>query len=149
MPSPECLQFISRWEGFSSTVYLCPAGIPTIGYGHAVKDGEVFPDSGITKEQGIALLDLDCMKAQRSIARLIKIPITDQQLTAITSFTFNLGSGALQRSSLRRVINRGEWASVRREWLKWVWAGGRRLPGLVRRRNAEIALFFNKNNIFS
>ncbi len=144
MPSPECLQFIAEWEGFSATIYRCPAGILTIGYGHVVREGEVFPETGITKEQALALLDEDCFRMQRSIHRLINIPLTEQQLTALTSFTFNLGSGALQRSALRRVINRGEWTSVAREWRKWVWAGGRKLPGLIRRRNAEVAMFFDR-----
>lgn len=60
---------------------------------------------------------------------------------ALVSFTFNLGGGALQRSTLRRKVNREEHEDVPREFLRWVWAGGRKLRGLVRRREAEALLY--------
>lgn len=69
--------------------------------------------------------------------RLISVPLTDGQFDALVSFTFNLGAGALQRSTLRRKVNRGEHQAVPAEFMKWVWAAGKRLPGLVRRRRAE------------
>lgn len=135
------LEFIARWEGFCATPYICPAGCPTIGYGHVIKKHEDFPKEGISRAQAMALLEVDAASALQAVRRLIKININTQQVTALTSFTYNLGTGALQRSTLRQVINRQEWEAVPREWRKWVWAGGRKLPGLVRRRAAEIALF--------
>ncbi|QNQ61407.1 lysozyme [Brucella sp. 6810] len=69
--------------------------------------------------------------------RLISVPLTDGQFDALVSFTLNLGAGALQRSTLRRKVNRGEHESVPAELMKWVRAAGKRLPGLVRRRSAE------------
>ena len=73
--------------------------------------------------------------------RLVTVPLTDGQFDALTSFTFNLGGGALQRSTLRRKVNREEHSAVPGEFRRWVWAGGRKLKGLVRRREAEAALY--------
>jgi GH24 family phage-related lysozyme (muramidase) len=136
------LDLIKRFEGFSPTVYICPAGYPTIGYGHVVKpqEREQFA-SGITTEQAETLLRQDVQTAERAVLRLITVPLTDGQFDALVSFTFNLGAGALQRSTLRRNINRGDHAAVPAEFRKWVWAGGRKLEGLVRRREVEATLY--------
>ena len=76
-------------------------------------------------------------RSERAVLRLISVPLTDGQFDALVSFTFNLGSGALQRSTLRRKVNRGEHEGVPAEMMKWVWAAGKKLPGLVRRRRQE------------
>ena len=73
--------------------------------------------------------------------RLITAPLSNGQFDALVSFTFNLGAGALQRSTLRRKVNREEHADVPAELMKWVWAGGRKLKGLVKRRQAEASLY--------
>ena len=73
--------------------------------------------------------------------RLISVPLTGGQFDALVSFTFNLGAGALQRSTLRRKVNRGEHQAVPAELMKWVWAAGKRLPGLVRRRKSEALVY--------
>lgn len=75
--------------------------------------------------------------------RLISVPLTDGQFDALVSFTFNLGAGALQRSTLRLKVNRGEHDGVPAELMKWVWAAGKTLPGLVRRRRLESILYQN------
>jgi GH24 family phage-related lysozyme (muramidase) len=133
---------IKQFEGFSPTIYICPAGYPTIGYGHVVKpqEREHFA-GGITPEQAEALLRQDVQTAEQAVLRLITVPLTDDQFDALVSFTFNLGAGALQRSTLRLKVNRGDHATVPTEFRKWVWAGGRKLEGLVRRRNAEATLY--------
>jgi GH24 family phage-related lysozyme (muramidase) len=138
----EGLNRIKRFEGFSPTVYICPAGYPTIGYGHVVQNEEKdrFSD-GIDKEQGEELLRRDAQVAERAVLRLITVPLTDGQFDALVSFTFNLGSGALQRSTLRRKVNREEHAQVPDQLLRWVWAAGKRLKGLARRRAAESAVY--------
>lgn len=130
------LDLIKRFEGFSRTVYFCPAGYPTIGYGHVVKDDEDF-SSGVDEAQAEELLRQDAQIAERAVLRLIDVPLTDGQFDALVSFTYNLGGGALQRSTLRRKINREEHAEVPEQFMRWVWAGGRKLRGLVRRREAE------------
>ena len=134
------LDLIKRFEGFSRTVYFCPAGYPTIGYGHVVKDDEDF-SAGIDEPQAEELLRQDAQIAERAVLRLINVPLTDGQFDALVSFTYNLGSGALQRSTLRRKINREEHAEVPEQFMRWVWAGGRKLKGLVRRRAAEAGFY--------
>ena len=132
------LDLIKRFEGFSPTIYICPAGLPTIGYGHVVlaHERELFA-AGITQAQATDILRKDVGIAERAVVRLISSPLTDGQFDALVSFTFNLGAGALQRSTMRRKLNRGEHDSVPAELMKWVWAGGQKLTGLVRRRKAE------------
>ncbi|MGU5727515.1 lysozyme [Aeromonas jandaei] len=134
----EGLNLIKRFEGFSHTIYTCPAGYPTIGYGHVVvaHEQDQFA-TGITQAEATELLRKDVRIAERAVLRLISVPLTDGQFDALVSFTFNLGAGALQRSTLRRKVNRGEHQAVPAELMKWVWAVGKKLPGLVRRRQAE------------
>jgi GH24 family phage-related lysozyme (muramidase) len=136
------VDLIKRFEGFWPTVYICPAGYPTIGYGHLIKphERERFA-RGITGEQAETLLRQDVQTAERAVLRLITVPLTDGQFDALVSFTFNLGAGALQRSTLRRKVNRGDHAAVPAEFRKWVWAGGRKLEGLVKRRKAEAFMY--------
>jgi lysozyme len=138
------LDLICRYEGFSPVIYLCPAGYPTIGYGHLITEAnkEQFLD-GVNEDEALELLRQDVGVAERAVLRLINAPLTDGQYDALVSFTFNLGSGALQRSTLRRKVNRQEYEDAALEFGKWVWAGGRRLKGLVRRRQAEMMLYLS------
>ena len=147
--TPASLNLIKQFEGFSPTVYVCPAGHPTIGYGHVVKqhERERFA-GGITEEQAEALLRQDVQTAEHAVLRLISVPLTDGQFDALVSFAFNLGAGALQRSTLRRKVNRGDHAAVPVEFRKWVWAGGQRLEGLVRRREAEAKTYAAQETVF-
>lgn len=138
----EGLDLIKRFEGFSPTIYICPAGYPTIGYGHLIQDGEKDRfAAGIDQKEGEELLRQDVRWAERGVLRLIDVPLTDGQFDALVSFTFNLGSGALQRSTLRRKVNRCEHDEVPAQLMRWVWAGGRKLKGIVRRRRAEALLY--------
>lgn len=136
------LDLIKRFEGFEPEVYLDAAGLPTIGYGHLIRKGEhkMF-ENGIGELAAQALLAKDVWAAENGVLRLIDVPLTDNQFNALVSFTFNLGSGALQRSTLRRKVNREEHEDVPAEFMRWVWAGGRKLKGLVRRREAEAGLY--------
>lgn len=129
------IDLIKRFEGFSSTVYICPAGYPTIGYGHLVRSGESYTE--ISETEAEELLRKDVESAERAVLRLVNVPLTDGQFDALVSFTFNLGSGAFQRSTLRRKVNRQAHAEVPAQLMRWVWAGGRKLNGLVSRRITE------------
>lgn len=136
------LSLIKLSEKLALKTYICPAGYPTIGYGHVVKPSEAASfANGITEEQADALLAVDVGVAERAVLRLISVPLTNGQFDALVSFTFNLGAGALQRSTLRRKINRNDYEDAPDEFMKWVWAGGRKLKGLTRRRQAEALLF--------
>mgnify|MGYP000964586097 CR=1 FL=1 len=138
------IDLIKRFEGFSPTVYICPAGYPTIGYGHLVKDSGRY-EQGITEAEAEDLLRRDVRAAENAVLRLIDVPLTDGQFDALVSFTFNLGAGALQRSTLRRKVNRQAHCEVPEQFMRWVWAGGRRLAGLVKRRQEELARFLQGN----
>ena len=136
------IDLIKRFEGFEPEIYLDAAGLPTIGYGHLLHPGEdkMFAN-GISEAAGEALLIKDVGIAENAVLRLIRVQLTDGQFDALVSFTFNLGGGALQRSTLRRKVNREEHEEVPAELMRWVWAGGRKLRGLIRRREAEGLLY--------
>lgn len=137
--SDEGLAIIKRFEGFSPKRYLCPAGLPTIGYGHLIKAGESFDEIDI--HEANELLRRDVNAAERAVLRLTSVPLSDNQFAALVGFTFNLGAGAYQRSTLRKKVNREEHGQVPAEFMKWVLAGGRKLTGLIKRRQAEATLY--------
>lgn len=138
------LNLIKRFEGFSATPYLCPANIRTIGYGHVILTHERESLTQVDEVQAERLLVHDVRAAERAVQNLITIPLRQNQFDALVCFTFNLGSGTLQRSTLRRFINRGdEEEAVAGQWMRFVWAGGRKLSGLLRRREAELTLYFS------
>ena len=136
------LALIKRFEGFVPEIYVCPGGWPTIGYGHVVRDDERqrFGD-GIDEATAEELLRRDVETAERAVLRLIWVPLEDGRFDALSSFAFNLGAGALQRSTLRRKVNRQEHGAVPAELRRWVYAGGHKLKGLIRRREAEVELY--------
>ena len=136
---------IKLFEGFSPTVYLCSGNIKTIGYGHAIKRGERWdqPDATITGEEATELLKQDVDGAERAVLRLIRVSLTDGMFDSLVSFTFNLGSGALQRSTLRSMLNREEYFEASYEFEKWCWAGSRKVRGLYLRRLRERELFLS------
>ena len=134
--SSEGLELIKSFESFSHKVYICPAGYKTIGFGHVVKRDENFK-KGISWFEAERILYEDIRSAENATLRLIRVPLTQGQFDALISFTFNLGAAALQRSTLRRKVNREEHDEVPEELLRWVWASGKKLPGLIKRRYAE------------
>jgi lysozyme len=138
------LHLIKRFEGCRLSPYLCPAGVPTIGYGSTrYLDGRVvqLSDPKITLDDAQTLLL--CSVEQIYLPGVLKLcPNIDtpNRLAALIDFTYNLGVGRLKSSTLRREILAERWENVPTELSKWVLAGGRRLPGLVRRRQVEAAL---------
>ena len=133
------IDLIKHFEGFRSTVYLCAAGVPTLGFGST--HGITMDSPPITEEEGLELLMLDIAKFERGVNRLIDVPLNQNQFDALTSFAFNLGNGSLQASTLRKKVNREDYEGAANEFPRWVFAGGRKLNGLVKRRYAERALF--------
>jgi len=136
------LNLIKQFEGFSNKIYLDSAGLQTIGYGHLILQHEkkLFK-SGINATIAEDLLRRDIVIAERAVIRLIDTYLNNNQFDALTSFAFNLGAASLQRSTLRRIVNRGEHELVPSELIKWVWAGGKKSLGLLRRRIAEGELY--------
>lgn len=139
-PSNDCYDLIKKFEGFSPVKYLCPAGVPTIGYGHAIKKGESFP-AGITKEQAHSLLVSDAANAAYCVKTLVTNTITQGMLDALVSFVYNLGWGQFQKSTMLKHINKGNYKLAQREFSRWVFSNGKKLNGLVTRREAESTLF--------
>jgi lysozyme len=130
---------IISFEGIRLEAYKCPAGVWTIGVGStvpAVHAGEV-----ITKQQALARFDKDLTKFENAVDRLVKVPLTQNQFDALVSFTFNVGEGALAKSTLLKKLNAGDYDAVPTELMRWTKGGGRELPGLVRRRRAEAAMW--------
>ena len=145
---PEALRLAAalcrRFEGLYLRPYVCPAGVPTIGYGSTrYPDGRSvrLTDPPITEDQAEAMLlhDLRTVRLPE-VRRLCPSIDTPGRLAAVLDFAFNLGNGALASSTLRRRINAGDWGAVPDQLRRWVFAGGRRLNGLVRRREAEVKL---------
>lgn len=133
------LRLIQYFEGLTLVPYRCPAGYLTVGYGHRLMPTERI--APITQETAEAMLTRDVRLSEASVAALVPVPLNQEQFDALVSFTFNLGSGALQRSRLRQKILRGEMDAAVQEFFRWVYAKGRKLPGLIRRRAAEARLF--------
>lgn len=133
-----------RFEGCYLTPYLCPAGVPTIGFGATYyEDGRsvTLRDHAITRERAEALLLW--MVHTRYLPAVLKLcPSVDSpgRLAALIDFTFNLGAGNLKASTLRKRVNAGRWTDVPAELRKWNKGGGRVLRGLVARREADISL---------
>lgn len=132
-------EFVASWEGCKLTAYEDVAGVWTIGYGHTGRD--VFPGLVIAQEQADDWLISDLGKHADGIAGAIKVPITRGQYIAILSFTFNCGVAAFKRSSILRNLNRGAIQASADAFRLWVKAGGKTIPGLVRRRAAERKCF--------
>lgn len=130
------LQLIKDSEGFVGHVYLDAVGKPTVGYGHLIKAGEDFSD-GLTEEQATELLQNDVEWAENAVTAAVTVQLNQNQFDALVDFTFNLGAGALQGSSLLKLVNQGDFDDAADEFPKWVHAGGKVLPGLVTRRQAE------------
>lgn len=140
--SAQGIELIKEYEGFSSTAYMCAAGCLTIGFGHKIKKKDKMVV--VTPAEAESLLIQDLFIAERAVIRAVSRELTDNQFAALVSFTFNLGAAALQRSCLRQKVNYGQDKEAAREFLRWVYAGGKRLPGLANRRRAEGILFLKE-----
>ncbi len=140
--STKALELIKHYEGFSPTPYRCPGGYITIGYGHVIEKGEVFAlPMPLTLAEKI--LKQDIAKAEKALAKNIKIPLTTNQRGALISFIFNIGEGAFSRSTLCRKVNAGLHQEVPNELRRWVWSNGEKLPGLMKRREEEAAMYIS------
>lgn len=132
------LALIKSFEGCCLKAYLDSIGIPTIGYGHidGVKLGDV-----ITQEQADQFLQDDVESKVKDVNKALAVEVTQAQFDALVSFTFNLGTKKLKKSTLLRRINKGEADDCADEFLRWDRAGGGVVAGLTRRRKAEREMF--------
>jgi lysozyme len=133
------LALTRSFEGLRLTAYQDCAGIWTIGYGHTGPD--VHSGQTITEFEAEALLRADLAAAVACVNRAVTAPITQPQFDALVDFCFNAGRGSFLGSTLLRVLNQGDATAAAAQFGLWVHAGGQVVPGLVRRRRAEAALF--------
>jgi GH24 family phage-related lysozyme (muramidase) len=134
------VNLVKSFEGFRSCKYKDAVGLWTIGYGHLIKSGETF-NHCLSQAQAVALLQKDLHSAESCVSSHVKTSINQHQFDALVSFTFNLGCGALSSSTLLKKVNARQFSQCCAEFRKWVHGGGKVLPGLVRRREAECKLF--------
>ena len=141
------LDLIKNFEGFYSKPYLDPIGIPTIGYGATYYPNKVkvtMKDEAISKEYATELLKVMLVSYENDVKRLVKSKLTQVQFDALVSFTYNLGSVNLGKSTLLKKVNANpNDKTIRDEFLEWNKAGGKVFNGLTRRRNAEANLYFS------
>jgi lysozyme len=136
---------IRKFEGLKLQAYLCPANVWTIGYGSTFFENgsKVQQGDKITLERADRLLFDMVNRFETGVKGVVKSNININQLGALTSFAFNVGIGALQKSTLLKKVNANpNDPTIRNEFMRWTRAGGKVLNGLVRRREAESALYF-------
>lgn len=133
---------LERLEGFRSTPYRDTGGVWTIGFGHAIKKGEHF--TSITREQALALLNEDSAFAQNAVNDCVTVPLEQHQFDALVSFVYNVGERAFKGSNLLKRLNKGQCQEVPTELRRWRFDNGHPVPGLSRRREAEIDIFTGK-----
>jgi GH24 family phage-related lysozyme (muramidase) len=147
--NPAGLNLVKEFEGLHKLIpggkvqaYLDPVNVWTIGYGHTegVKPGDV-----ITKDKAETFLKQDMEKFEKVVERYVTVPLNSNQFSALVSFTFNTGDGAFNGSTLRKLLNQSKYGAAAEQFTRWVYGtvNGQRvkLPGLVRRREAERRLF--------
>lgn len=150
------LNMIAHFEGWFPQKYDDPAGYCTIGYGRlfakktcaSLTNSEITAHvtleewkDGISEERGLELLSEDLLIARRFVGKIVTVDLSSDQFGALVSFTFNVGGGNLQRSTLLAKTNRRDYAGAEREFARWVRAGGQVLRGLQIRRSCEAMLF--------
>jgi lysozyme len=133
------LDLIKQHESFSSVPYFCPAGKLTIGYGHRVLSGENF--TSITEAEAEDLLRKDANIAENCINNAVKVAVTQNQFDALASLAFNIGCRSFTGSTLLKFLNAQDYRGAANQFLRWKYAGGIVLSGLVNRRNLERQLF--------
>lgn len=137
---------IKQYEGFRAKPYLCPARVPTIGYGATYyTDGRkvTLRDAAISEADADKLLDKMLGKYEDAVNRYVQVPITQNQFDALVSFCYNLGQGALRKSTLLKKLNNKDYNGAADAFLNWVYASGKKLQGLVNRRTDERKLFLS------
>ena len=130
---------LKKFEGCKLSSYRCPANICTIGYGHTSAAGapEVKDGMKITQKQADDILFDDLVKYETAVYGMVKQPLNQHQFDVLVDFAYNAGVGALEKSTLLKKVNTAQFDDVPAELMKWTKGGGRVLPGLVKRRQAE------------
>lgn len=142
--SERLFALLKECEGFKSTPYRCPAGIPTIGYGSTrYADGRPvkLTDPPISEQVAQGIMKASLKEYEGAVNRYVIVPLNQNQYDALVDFAYNAGSQNLRTSTLLRKLNAGDYAGAAGEFDRWVMGGGKKLAGLVKRRAAERKLF--------
>ncbi len=146
-------QLLTKWEGSEANVYLDSAGLKTIGVGHLLTKDELASGKivingvavryadGLSDQQILDLLGQDLARFEKAVNDGVKVALKQYQFDALTSFSFNVGTGSFQSSSLLKVLNQGKYNEVPDQLRRWVYSGGQKVQGLVNRRENEIKLW--------
>ena len=137
--SEQGIKFIKEEEGLRTQAYLCPGNKWTIGYGHTkgVQEGQ-----SVTEQQAEDFLREDLVEAEEVVKEHVRVPLSQGQFDALVSFVFNLGAGHFTSSTLLRLLNNSQYKDAADELSRWVYADGKKLLGLVRRRAKEKKMFW-------
>jgi lysozyme len=153
--SERCIDNIKKDEGVRQRPYQCPALLWTVGVGHVIDpnhakvplaERKTLPipagwDRSLSMEEIDEILRKDLARFEAGVTRLCPVKLTQGQFDALVSFSFNVGLGNLQNSTLRMKVNRGDFEGAAEQFLVWTKAGGKVLPGLVKRRTHEKEMF--------
>lgn len=145
--SEKGLNLIKKYEGFSSRPYMCPANIPTIGYGSTYYPNGTkvkLSDDSISEEEATQILEYIAQKDFGSaVNKFVIVELTQNQFDALVSFAYNIGRTAFENSTLLKLLNRGEYEAAAEQFEKWNKSGGKVLSGLTKRRFDEQKLFLS------
>ena len=151
--SDKGLDELTQAEGFETKVYRDVAGLPTIGVGHLLTASELSSGKitingtpvkyadGLTKQQVHDLLAQDLQRFDNAVNDAVTVPLKQYQFDALVSFAFNVGVGAFKSSTLLKVLNQGKYDEVPAQFMRWVFSGGRKVRGLVNRREHEVKMW--------
>ena len=118
------MQLIRNFEGFVDHVYKDAVGYPTIGIGHLIKAGEIFPEE-ITEVEAYEILAKDLKEAEDAVNKMVKVTLRQNQFDALVSFVFNLGAGNLAGSTLLKMVNASDFNNAAGQFVRWNRAGGK------------------------
>lgn len=145
-PSENCYKLIKKYEGFSSKPYKCPSGIPTIGYGSTFYlngDKVTMKDTPISEEVALSILFSVVEDFSKKVEKLLKVHVNQNQFDALVDFSYNLGIGNFQKSTLLKLVNNKDFIGASKQFKKWNKSNGKVLNGLTNRRKEEEELFLS------
>jgi lysozyme len=144
--SEKALESIKAHEGLRLKAYLCQAGVPTIGWGTTIypNGSKIKLGDEITKDDALKLLKHDVIRFEKAVDAMTTDKVNQNQFDALVSFAYNLGTEALRKSTLLKVVNANpNDQRIKKEFQKWVYADGKKSGGLIKRRQDEANLYFS------